>query len=83
MCFPTATYTIDSEGKLAAVNAPANGASMLVRTNEQIAPPDAVELSAVADGLNVALKLDGLRRSHRLPGVPLLSARRWIRTARA
>ena len=51
----TATYTIDSEGKLAAVNAPANGAAVLVRTNEQIAPPDAVELSAVADGLNVAL----------------------------
>ena len=50
-----ATYTVDSEGKLFAVSAPANGAAVLVRTNEQIAPPDPVELSAAANGTNVAL----------------------------
>jgi len=50
-----AVYTVDSEGKLATVSAPANGAAVLVRTNDQIAPPDPVELSAVTNGTNVAL----------------------------
>ncbi|MEL7645593.1 MAG: alpha-amylase family glycosyl hydrolase [Anaerolineaceae bacterium] len=51
----TATYTVNSEGKLFAVSAPANGAAVLVRTNEQIAPPDPVELSAVTNGTEVTL----------------------------
>jgi len=50
-----AVYTVDSEGKLIAVSAPANGAAVLVRTNEQIAPPEPVELSALTDGTNVNL----------------------------
>jgi glycosidase len=48
-------YTVNSEGKLPAVSAPANGAAVLVRTNEQVAPPEPVELSAVTDGTDVTL----------------------------
>ena len=51
----TATYTVNSEGKLAAVSAPANGGAVLVRTNDQIAPPSPVQLSAVTVGTDVQL----------------------------
>ncbi len=50
-----AVYTVDSEGKLTSVSAPANGAAVLVRTNEQIAPPDSGRIFAVVAIVNVDL----------------------------
>ena len=50
------TYTVDSEGKLLAVSAPANGGVVLVRTNDQIAPPaNILDLEATTDGVTVHL----------------------------
>jgi len=51
----SSTYTVNSEGKLPQVSVPANGGAVLVRTNDQIAPPEPVELSAVTIGVDVAL----------------------------
>jgi len=52
----TATYTINSEGKLPAVSAPANGGAVLVRTNEQAAPPaNILDLAATTIGVTVNL----------------------------
>ena len=51
-----ATYTVNSEGKLPLVSAPANGGAVLVRTNDQVAPPATIlDLAAVANGTTVNL----------------------------
>lgn len=50
------TYTVNSEGKLPAVSAPANGGAVLVRTNDQAAPPaNILDLVATTDGVTVNL----------------------------
>ncbi len=52
----TATYTINTEGKLPAVSAPANSGAVLVRTNAQVAPPaNILDLSAITTGMTVDL----------------------------
>jgi glycosidase len=52
----SATYTVNSEGKLASVSAPANGGAVLVRTNTQAIPPAQIlDLAAVANGTTVNL----------------------------
>ena len=51
-----ATYTVNSEGKLPAVSAPANSGAILVRTNAQVSPPaNILDLSAITTGVTVDL----------------------------
>ncbi len=51
-----ATYTVNSEGILPQVNVPADGGVVLVRINDQAAPPaDILDLAAATDGVTVNL----------------------------
>jgi len=50
-----ATYVVNGEGKLPEVSVLANNGTVLVRTNDQIAPPESVVLNAVTNGVDVQL----------------------------